>query len=375
MIRSKCIICDSLTFLDVFDIFTTINIVSDKDSEFLSDEKLELKFIGCKNCGCVQLKNLFDINKIYAEPMQCFNGPTLKKHYKLFNEFIIKNKDISNTIFFEVGGSYGRLAKLLIEHYNSINTNISYNILEFSIENYPEIKKVKYINGNCETYNFNGVNTIIMSHVFEHLYEPKIFLKNICNSNVKEVFISIPDMDSLTKIGDINNLNVYHTFYINTDIITYLFKLYNFVLKEKFYYENNSIFYYFVKEENNLIDNLELKNNSDIMLHQKIFYDMLKQNIQSINIDSEFFICPSGLYGRFIYFYLNENTRKNVIGFLDSDNMKIGKRLNGTPYYTYNKHHITNINKPIILIASKKHQIELIDELNKYNDKSIFYYL
>ena len=49
--------------------------------------------------------------------------------------------------------------------------------MEFSEENYPNIENIEYISGNCETYNYTGINTIIMSHVFEHLYNPKEFIK------------------------------------------------------------------------------------------------------------------------------------------------------------------------------------------------------
>jgi hypothetical protein len=369
--RSNCVICDNKDFCENFNLISTIDIVSSLPYE--DDEVFELNFVGCKNCGCVQLKNLFEPDKIYEEPMQCFDGPILIKHHELFADFVFNRTRYYHELF-EIGGSYGKIASKIINKYKENNKDINYKILEFNVDHYPPIENIEYISGNCETYNFNGVNTIIMSHVFEHLYEPKNFLKNISNHNVREVFISIPDMDNLTKIGDINNLNIYHTYYINTDIISYLFQLYKFELKDIYYYDNNSIFYYFVKKEKYLIDNLKI-NNTQIMMNLKNFYDTLKQKVLSISINSKFFICPSGLYGRFVYFYLNENTQKNVIGFLDSDNMKIGKRLKGTTCNTYNKQYIENAENPIVLIVSKKHQNELIDELTKYNKKIMFYCL
>lgn len=371
MIRNKCVICENTKFKDVFNIIGTIDTFS--TDIFLPNEIKTLNFIGCLSCGCIQLQNLFDPKKIYSQPMQIFNGSLLNKHHEFFCNFIIKNKNIDNFNFFEIGGSYGRLAKLISGFYKSNNTNFEYKILEFDTNNYPSIENIEYISGNCETYDFKNTDTLIMSHVFEHLYEPRLFLKNISESNVKEVFISIPDMESLTKLGDINNLNIFHTFYIDTNFITYLFKEYNYELKNVYKYENNSIFYYFMKNENIIVNNLV--NNISLIDNQAIFYSELKNKINNIIIASPFFICPSGLYGRFVYYYLNENTRKNVLGFLDSDTMKINKRLCGTKCLTYKKEEIVNYERPIILIVSKKHNDELTNELLLYNSNAIFYYL
>ena len=383
MIRNNCVICQNTYFNNVFNVLSTTDIVS--SSIFLQNEIKTLNFIGCLKCGCIQLQNLFDPKEIYAQPMQCFNGPSLNKHYELLCDFIITNKMTDSYSFFEVGGSYGRLAKLIINYYkdNNVNnyTNFNYQILEFNIEYYPSIENVEYISGNCESYEFKNTKTLIMSHVFEHLYDPRLFLKKISDADVKEIFISIPDMESLTKIGDINNLNIYHTFYIDTKFITYLFQEYGYELKNMYNYVNNSIFYYFVKEENlenleNLITSSPLNiDNTLLLITQKEFYENMKQNINNIVINMPFYICPSGLYGRFIYYYLNDNTKNNVLGFLDSDTMKINKRLCGTNCLTYKKDELIKLNNPNVLIVSKKHNDELTNELLSYNNNTKFYYL
>lgn len=371
MIRNKCVICENTKFNNVFDIIGTIDTFS--TDTFSQNEIETLNFIGCLRCGCIQLQNLFDIEKIYAQPMQCFTGPILNNHHDLFCNFIIKNKSIDTFNFFEIGGSYGKLANLIINFYKNINTTIEYKILEIDSSNYHSTKNIKYVSGTCETYDFKNINTLIMSHVFEHLYDPRLFLKNICVSNVKEIFISIPDMESLTKLKDINNLNIFHTFYVDTNFITYLFREYKYELKKIDNYINNSIFYYFVKNEN-IIHN-KLISNIDLIDNQTKFYYELKYKINNITIELPFFICPSGLYGRFVYYYLNENIKKNVLGFLDGDIMKINKRLCGTKCITYKKEEINNYETPIILIVSNKHKDELTNELLSYNNDSIFYYL
>lgn len=374
--RVKCVICEKNEFIDVFNMKSSIDFTA--ENNFSEDEIITLKYIGCINCECVQLKYLYDPIQIYNQPMQCFNGPSLNKHYLVLTDFILKNKTQGNT-FFEIGGSYGRLAKLIIDKYTIYNQNIKYSILEFDSDKYPVINNVEYISGNCETYNFSNVKTLIMSHVFEHLYEPILFLNKISDNNVMEVFISIPDMKSLIENGDFNNLNIFHTFYIDTKFIVFLFEKYNYKLKDFYNYEKNSLFYYFVKENENknsenYFTNTNICNSGTIKIHVD-FYDKIKNIIHNIKIDRPFYICPSGHYGRFVYNYLQKSIQNMVIGFLDSDPMKIDKRLCCTPNFTYKKQIIAGQHEPIVLICSEKHTDELKEELLLYNNKTIFYYL
>jgi len=364
MERTKCVICNQTDFVDIFSIYNTINIVSTTDFE--EDEIKLLNFVSCTDCGCVQLKNLFLQSEIYSQPLQIFDGPILKKHHDLFCNFIINNIDYEEELF-EIGGSYGNLAKRIISKYKECNKSIQYEILEYSAEHYPKIDNVKYITGNCEFYQYNK-KTVIMSHVFEHLYSPRDFLDKIRRTPVENIFISIPDMDNLTNQGDLNNLNILHTFYINTQYIVFLFNTYGFSLKKIENYSNNSIFYYFKKE----FTTIGSYKNINLPIHQQKFYKKSIKMIQDINIDVPFYICPSGFYGQFVYFYLNENTKKNAIGFLDGDTFKINKRLSGTNLKIFEKNVIQT--KNIILICSSKHQNEIKEELLSYNNNIIFYY-
>jgi hypothetical protein len=135
--RTNCVICENQKFTEVFNIVSTIDFVS--SNKYSDEEIIILDFVGCLTCGCVQLQKLYDPAEIYAQPMQCFNGPSLNKHYELLADFIIKNKIKSRSSFFEIGGSYGRLAKLIINKKNNYEEEIKYTILEFDTSNYPPI--------------------------------------------------------------------------------------------------------------------------------------------------------------------------------------------------------------------------------------------
>ena len=142
MERTKCVICNQTDFVDIFSIYNTINIVSTTDFE--EGEIKLLNFVSCTDCGCIQLKNLFLQSEIYSQPLQIFDGPIIKKHHDLFCNFIIKNSDYEEELF-EIGGSYGNLAKRIISKYKECDKPIQYEILEYSAEHYPKIDNVEYI--------------------------------------------------------------------------------------------------------------------------------------------------------------------------------------------------------------------------------------
>lgn len=366
MDRTHCVICDNNTFTPVADLYNTINIVS--TTALHENEVKQLHFVGCVNCGCVQLKNLFLQSEIYSQPLQVFDGPAIRKHHDLFCDFIINNINYDEELF-EIGGAYGNLAKRIIKNYSERNLNIKYKILEYSAEHYPAIDNVEYITGDCEMYNYNGASTVIMSHVFEHLYCPRDFVKKISNTDIRNIFISIPDMDNLMMNGDLNNLNILHTFYINTQYIVYLFNQNGFNLEKLENYNSNSNFYYFKKE---VVINAVSYKNLELPTQQRIFYEKSVETIKKITINKPFYICPSGFYGQFIYFHLNNATKQHLLGFLDGDNFKINKRLSGTDLHIFEKGAIAEKPEVVVLISSSKHTTEIRDELLSYNKNITF---
>lgn len=373
IIRTLCVICNNNKFINSFDIVNTINIVEDINECIPENEIQTLNFVGCNNCGCVQLQNLFDVNELYNQPSCYTESLSWVKHNELFSNFILNNIISHNINIVEIGGGSGKLAKYNLKNIKNIK---NYKILEVSSE-YNTLENIDYITGNCETYNFNdiNVNVIILSHVFEHLYEPRKFIQNIINTNIKEVFISIPDMENLIKNNDINSLNIQHTFYIDTKFITFLFNEHKYELKNIFYYDNNSVFYHFIKNDNNTIQIIDNYKNINLLEVINSFYYNLKQNIKNINTTKPFFICPSGFYGKIVYYYLEKNIQNNVIGFLDSDKNKINKRLCGTKNVIFNKEYIKNMNNVTILVISEKYKNEIVNELLLYNNNIEFIFL
>ena len=207
-----------------------------------------------------------------------------------------------------------------------------------------------------------------MSHVFEHLYEPIHFIKNLKRNNVKNVFISIPNMTAQIENKGIPIVQQEHTFFCDYNDIIYLFSKGGYVCRSFLYYNNHSLFFQFVKYDEIIISyNFNKTRVID-------YYNVYQHNYNAItnikDIEEPFFIVPSGLYGQVIYYFLKN--RKNLLGFLDNDPSKIGKRLYGTPSFIFKMDEIKKYTSITLLIYNGPYTKEIMSQLNEYN-KNIKY--
>jgi len=332
------------------------------DHDVSSDKYIDLDYYGCDTCGCVQLKKLLDPNILYGVAHNMtYNTPIWKEHHSQFSNFIYTRKQ-SNEII-EVGGYSGVLAK----HLTQKDKDIHYTILDMC-DTDPMIENVKFINHNCETYNFQEDTIVVMSHVFEHLYEPSNFIKNLKENNVTNVFISIPDMTAQVENKGIPIVQQEHTFFCDYNDIVYLFSKEGYACDSSYSYKNHSLFFHFIKSDG-VISNYKFNKNRVID-----YYATYQHNdtvISSIkDIEEPFFIVPGGLYGQVIYYFLKN--KKNLLGFLDNDPSKIGKRLYGTANYIFKMDEIKNYDNITLLIYNGPYTEEIISQLNEYN-KNIKY--
>lgn len=304
MSRIKCCLCDGI-LIECHKIYNFTNCLVPSDKCQQENELTDLIFGMCDVCGSVQLMTLIDPVKMYAENHNnTFFSNTWITHHQLFHEFITSEIKISNVI--EVGGCSLQLYKLF-------DKDINYKILDFSTPNNPN---VEFIQGNCETYDFDKDTPVILSHVFEHLYNPRVFVEN-CKSN--DIFISVPQMEDSKVI----EVHIEHTFYMEPCDLIRLFALngYNYKMKS---YLNHSYFFHFFKSDSTPEIPIIDKNRG-----QKVLESIkTREEIYSkINITENSYICPAGVYGYTLYHFLG---KPKIKGFMDNDPNKIDKRMIGT---------------------------------------------
>jgi hypothetical protein len=354
MIRSACIICNKdNTFIEIHRL--TNYPITPSSSIELSDEFCDYSLVTCNSCGSVQLKTLIDPFKLYKDSHNSTeNTPTWKEHHKCFAEFIYKSTNTNSIL--EIGGNSGILYKYLKEKIPN------YTILDICDTN-GRPDDIMFIEGNCETYDFSGHKTIVLSHTFEHLYYPIKFIDNLLKGGVKSVYISIPNMQQLYESKNISIIHNEHTFFVGDNEIRYLFSQSGYVCKIMNSFKKHSLFYHFIHEPSS--EPLALYKNMGRSKYIQTYLKEFEDSVLKIVINKPFFICPAGHYGQKIFYYLHKYSA-NIIGFIDNDISKQNKRVYGTTGWVYSPDILQKYKDTIInvILYAGPYTAELKAQLN-----------
>jgi len=350
--RDNCVLCnDYCNLLDINTLKMPLYLIYPENIN--KDINWYMKYGYCEKCFSVQLKTLLDPNILYDKNYIQPNSISYNwvQHNISFINFIISSIGINKPLI-EVGSSSFILGKHLIEYYKD------YTVFDYSLEQSIKQDNVKYIEGNCEDYNFVFNSNIIMSHVFEHLYEPKKFIKNCRNNKVKNIVISIPNMENL------NMLHVFsqHTFQYSYNDIEYIFGLYNYKLI------NNKF--------NNVTDNsfpclffhFELTSNI-IKIERNIFlsrHNYTQELLKPILIPKNTFIITTGWLMLSIY-SLIEN-KENIIGVIDNNKLLHGKIFSNSNHFIQPYEYLKNYDNANCLICRYRKD-DIIKCVSNNNEK------
>ena len=362
-IRKSCVICSNKNF-ELINSFFNFPIMSISNNS-VKEDFYDYTLISCTNCNCLQLKNLVDPSILYSDVYMISTfTPSWFEHHVDFSKFILSNTNEKS--FLEIGANKGDLYKIM-----SKERLITFTVLDmYKHQDLP--LEIFFIEGNCEDYNFKGYNTLILSHVFEHLYNPKKFIENIRNANVENIFISIPNFDLLLKEENYTIIYSQHTFYCGFDYITYLFSLYNYKCEKYFIYDGNikSSMFKFILDYKTTQIKLP---STDIKLYNNIYIDKIDY-LNKIIIPENSYIAPSGIHGQYLYKFINLNMKKNIVGFLDNNEKRHNNNLYGTDKKVYFPLYI-NLTNSTIIICNCQFKDEIVKGLQNICDSITFLYV
>jgi hypothetical protein len=350
MLRTHCVYCNNelevLFIRKNYPITASPPALKQKIEDDIVSDQI---FCKCPSCSCIQLGSLIDPVVLYENAHNnTYNTPMWKEHHIRFCEFIIKTnrRDI-----IEIGGN-GLLYKLMNE------VSFKYSCLDICdpIEKLPNIE---YHLGNCEEFNFTDDKTIVMSHVFEHLYNPRKFVENISISNIDSIYISIPNMPHLLETKNINILHNEHTYYIDKIYIEWLFSQYNYTLVDYYEFNNHSLFFNF--KQTDVVNKYDITNRPK--LAENINTILNSQVLRDVQIKPGSFVIPAGLFGQMLYHITN----MNIAGFIDNDRMKQGFRVYGTPYVVFGFDEILRHDNITVYIFAGPYAKEIIKQLHGYS--------
>jgi len=328
--RQKCICCDSNNVNTIFktDYKTPLSLVLSctvSESFFMPYNVLL-----CNMCNTFQTKYVGNLSIVYNTNHIDDYGTIKTEKHRLFCDFICVNKNINGIV--EVGSCNGVLGNNIME---IIKTE--YNIIEPSyIGNKTGLN---IITDFFENVNLTCIesNTLIMSDVFEHFYNPIGILNKIKNSpNIEYIYLNHPDFDYSIKNNIYINLNSEHTFLIKHQFLFSLFEKYGFSLTRRYDYSNFSLFLEFKKMRYDVPNEIIIKEslfNYNLKEDVTIYFDNIFRIVQKINNyvinnpKKSFYIWPTSIHS-IPLFTMGINYEK-FTGVLDNSPNKVGKFIYG----------------------------------------------
>ncbi len=362
--RNKSLITgrENLEFLHVFKsfpVFIGCTKTSQKD-DILADMSISI----CKDSGIIQLDKVLPLEIVYPEYHSEALGGMWHEHHMEFVKFLLKYNPCK---VLEIGGSNGFIAK----EYLKQNKKAKWIMVEPtpSCTNSRNLKIIKkYFDGK---FQLEGkVDAVVYSHVLEHQYDPKEFIKNISlllENDGLHIF-TVPNLYKYVINRYTNWLNFEHTVFLTEYFIDYTLQLYGFKIIEKQYFYDPSIFYATQKTSRKA----SAKYQNKYKEYKKMFLDFLvyyNSLIKSINHKIDNFDGQVYLFGAHVFsqILLQMGLKGNILGILDNSKLKKGKRLYGSNLYIENPQITENKRKVAVVLRAGPYQEEVTNQLRRIN--------
>jgi hypothetical protein len=322
-----------------------------------------------RSSGMIQLKKLLPLDILYPESHGAGAvGVLWEMHHKEFACFVNK---VDPSAVLEIGGAHGILEK----EYQQFG-KIPWTILEPN-PSPVDGSTARFIKGFFdENFKFSEkIDTIVHSHVFEHIYKPDDFMKHLSSfmSPGQSLVFSLPNMQVMLEKCYTNCINFEHTVFMSEPYVEYLLARHGFKLLAKEYFlDDHSIFYSAVRDLDakpiQLQKNLYEKNKNlylnYIQYHQALIADLNQKMTQTSQ--------PIYLFGAHVFAqYLLEmglNVDK-IVCLLDNDKNKQGRRLYGTKLNVASPKVSATVKEPIVILKAGVYNNEIkkdiIDNINK----------
>ena len=325
----------------------------------------------CSKCGCLQLTDLIPLDLLYAGSHNDVVGATWRRHHEDFAGFILQGT--INSIC-EIGAAHGYLSNLLLKHKST-----PYTIIEPNENKY--IPGVVHIEGFVEE-NIDLISksdTIIHSHVLEHVYNPLDFLKSISEKMISgsNMFISFPNIERLIEIDGSNALNFEHTYYLHPVQLDFIIRNLNLDIIQIRKFEQHSFFYWLQKRKSVVEFSIDYADVPNMSKFSHKWYDFWR-NLEAFTLQVNNIIdkndLPTYIFGAHIFSQTLSSLGLNqdkILGVLDNSSNKQGQRLYGTPWNVFSPEVISDKDNVQVILKASHYQDEIRDQLKELNPKVV----
>lgn len=300
-----------------------------RDTDIEEDQFLDMNVYISKSTGMIQITPILPLETIYKLPHGSGEvGKLWMDHHSEFAKFIHSFSPIS---IFEIGGGSGRLANAYFNH-----KEVPWTIIDLNPNsNLPA--HINVINGAFDdTFSSQDVDSVVHSHVFEHVFYPDQFMKQLGSmvDNGKNMFFSIPNLLEMMKRGYTNCINFEHSIFLTEPYVDFLLAKHGFrILKKHLFLKDHSIFYAVTRD----VGVMPIQISADLYEENKTLFleyiDNLTNKVAQINahlLNTDLLVYQFGAHV-FSQFLINMGMKTDsLISIIDNDIDKQGKRLYGT---------------------------------------------
>ena len=327
-----------------------------------------------KGSGAIQLNPLLPLDVVYnSEHGSGTVGKAWDEHHQAFADFVNK---FDGTNILEIGGLHGILAQKCLQ----TNSDLKWTIIEPN-PIVPENIPVNVIQGFFDN-NFTSkekFDTVIHSHVLEHVYNPDEFMSHKSSFMKKgnNLIFSVPNMEVMLKNKYTNCINFEHTIYFTEPYIEYMLAKYGFELIEKSYFKHDHSIFYCAKKTTKP-KTVEFPEHL-YDLNKTIFTDYINSHVADVNNLNNIMAnssMPIYVFGAHVFtqylisFGLDIS---NVVCLLDNDSKKENKRLYGTRLISQSPKILKDVPKALVILRAGVYNEEIKqDILNNINPNITF---
>ena len=228
---------DDLEHLYTFESFPVFMgcTASDNSHDLFCDLSIYIS----KSTGVLQINPILPLEVIYQAAHNSGSiGNIWQQHHMAFADFVRYQHP---TAVLEIGGGHGKLSSIYREDIEWTIMEPNPKLVEGS--SVRIIKEFFTEDTDLEQCKFD---TIVHSHLFEHVHHPDQFVKLMSESLEVggKVIFSVPNMRKMLEKKFTNCLNFEHTYFLSEEYITYLMSKHGFkILAQEYFMEDNSIFY------------------------------------------------------------------------------------------------------------------------------------
>jgi len=324
-----------------------------------------------KESGLIQLQKLIPLGVLYSNQHSGTVGLLWAEHHTEFSKFLAKYNPKS---VLEIGGGHGMLATEYSRH-----ATASWTIVEPSPT--PVIDcPARFIKSlfNSDFNYSEEFDTIVHSHVFEHIYQPNAFIEQLSGLlvNGSHHIFTLPNLQVMLDRNYSNCLNFEHTIFLTEPYIEYLLAKHGFrVIEKQYFKDDHSIFYATVKDSTvlpiTLSQALYAKNK------QTFTNSFEKQTALITFLNTALLPAPGEVYLFGAHIFSQQLIQSglvvdNITGILDNDPKKQDLRLYGTTMKIFSPDVLNGKISPTVILNCAAYNNEIKVALSEINPNTIF---